>query len=35
MLLFLNSRCKGPPCARLRCNVIATQASPWGGAVWV
>ena len=28
MLLFLNSRCQGPPCARLRCNMFATQASP-------
>ncbi|EFN55415.1 hypothetical protein CHLNCDRAFT_58003 [Chlorella variabilis] len=26
--LFLNSRCEGPPCARLRCNMFATQASP-------
>lgn len=23
--LFLNSRCRGPPCARLRCNMFATQ----------
>jgi hypothetical protein len=25
VLLFLNSRCEGPPCARLRCNMFATQ----------
>ncbi len=24
--LFMNSRCAGPPCARLRCNLFATQA---------
>ncbi|KAL4439179.1 hypothetical protein ABPG77_004081 [Micractinium sp. CCAP 211/92] len=23
--LFMNSRCAGPPCARLRCNLFATQ----------
>ena len=25
MLLYLNSRCAGQPCARLRCNLFATQ----------
>ncbi|KAL4428496.1 hypothetical protein ABPG75_002585 [Micractinium tetrahymenae] len=26
--LFMNSRCAGPPCARLRCNLFATQQLP-------
>jgi hypothetical protein len=30
MHLYLNSRCEGQPCARLRCNMFATQVR--GGA---